>query len=302
LLRQVALPGFVIVFLVVLLAGLTLGASIGRVLSGRVEAINATARAVTEGDLARRVPLDGSGDEFDELGLHFNAMLAKTERLIERMRRVGDDVAHDLRRPLSRVRSGLEVSLLEARSPEQYQAAIALAVGELETVIATFNALLQISRVEGEAPPSDWPLVDLSQEALELAELYEPYVTEVRVEAGTLVRGDRPLIRQALSNLIENALKYSPSEAEIVLTVLASANHAEVAVADRGPGIAAEHRQHVLERFARLEEARSTAGNGLGLTLVKAVADRHGAELHLEDNGPGLRARLVFKRGQGSPV
>lgn len=295
-LRHQLLPGLVMLNILLVVLVLWLGSSIGRALLSRVEILNETARAVTAGALNKRAPLDGSGDEFDELSSHFNVMLAKTEKLISSMRRISDNVAHDLRKPLSRIRSGLEVTLLEPRTPEQYQEAIENAVLEVDRVIATFNSLLQIARVESGAQPRERKLVDLGGLAMELAELYqdigEPIQTQI--EGGALAIGDPHLLRQAVSNLIENAIKFSSGH-EILISASREGERAVVAVADRGPGIPADKREFVLERFSRLEEARSTPGNGLGLAMVKATADLHQADFSLEDNSPGLRAVLSFK-------
>lgn len=295
-LRHQLLPTIVVLGVLLVITMLWLGASIGRIMLARVEVLNDTARAVTAGELSRRAPMDGSGDEFDELSSHFNTMLDKTEKLLLGMRRVSDNVAHDLRKPLSRLRSGLEVTLLETRTPEQYRQAMENAVLEADNVIATFNSLLQIARVESGAGPRELKLVDLGALATELAELYqsdnEPIIT--RTQEAVLTLGDPHLLRQALSNLLENALKFSKNH-EIAIEVDKVENRSVVTVSDRGPGIPPDKREFVLERFSRLEDARSTPGNGLGLAMVKATAELHQAELTLEDNHPGLRVVLGFK-------
>lgn len=294
-LRRQLLPGFVTLDILLVVLMTLLGASIGRALLVRVDALNDTARAVTAGELSRRAPIDGSGDEFDELGSHFNTMLTKTEKLIVGMRRVSDNVAHDLRRPLSRIRSGLEITLLESRTPEQYRQAIDSAILEVDNVIATFNSLLQIARVESGAGPRERKRVDLGALVGELADLYQDIgePIEFRAEPNVIVRGDPHLLRQALSNLLENALKFSPGHG-VSISAYRSGGRSVVSVADRGPGIPHDQREFVLERFSRLEEARSTPGNGLGLAMVKAAADLHQAELSLADNEPGLRVTLTF--------
>lgn len=296
-LRQVAGPVFFMTFLGLVTGALLLGVSTGHALLSRVEAINETAREVAGGNLSRRAPRDGSGDEFDELGLHFNEMLEKTEKLVEGMRRVSDNVAHDLRSPLARLRSGLEVTLLEDRSLEQYRDTLEAAIVEIDGMVSTFNSLLQIGRTEAGENRAAWTDVDLAEVVTELAELYEHAIEpgQVTVSGPTVVRGDPHLIRQAVSNLLENAIKFSPAPGTVNVAATRVGGRARITVSDCGPGIPADRRTFVLERFARLEESRSTPGNGLGLTLVKAAADMHRADLVLEDNHPGLRVTLIFR-------
>ncbi len=303
-LRHQVLPGFILLDVLLVVGMLSVGGVIGRDLLLKVDEVNATARAITAGDLSQRFVQDGSGDEFDELRSHFNGMLGKTERLISGMRRVSDNVAHDLRKPLSHILSGLEVTLLEPRSPEGYREAIEDTVVQIETVIATFNSLLQIARVESGAGPRQRVEVELGALVVELAELYEEVAQpiETSCEPGLLTLGDPHLLRQALSNLIENAIKFSPSHEAITVRAYREGATVHLGVGDRGPGIPAEQYEFVLERFSRLEEARSTPGNGLGLAMVKATMDLHGGAIALADNQPGLLVDLSFPvfSGQGN--
>jgi len=267
----------------------------------RIEAINQTSREIMEGDLSRRVPTDGSQDDFDQLAGNLNRMLARIEQLMESVRQVSDNIAHDLRTPLTRMRTKLELVRSSAGRPEQIQEAVDQAVEDAEELLATFNALLRIARVEASGNRSHFRALDLTRLLHDVAEFYEPLATEkqqrlvVEAPAELSVAGDRDLLFQALANLVDNAVKYTPEGGRIVLSGYRSSAGTEVAVADTGPGIPGEARDKVLQRFFRLDSSRSTPGSGLGLSLVQAAARSHGARLLLEDNAPGLRARLQFQ-------
>lgn len=284
---------------------LTLGWLLGRTMLQRIDTINMTARAITAGELDRRVPMSGRNDEFDELAQHLNAMLARITQLLGGMHRVTDNVAHDLRRPLTRLRNRLEVTLLEARDTAQYRQTMTEAIADADDLIRTFNALLEIAQAESGSFRGEWRDVDIGELATELGELYQG-IAEERDQAlaivaapGAHVAGNRHLLAEALSNLLENAVKYTPHGGRITLKVERLAAAVRVVVADSGPGIPAPERERVLERFVRLESARSTSGNGLGLSLVRAVAQLHGATLALEDNAPGLEVRIDFPARRG---
>jgi signal transduction histidine kinase len=251
------------------------------------------------GDLSQRVAITGSGDEFDQLAGHLNEMLERIERLMEGMREVSDNIAHDLRTPLSRLRSRLEVALLEPPDGVRYAEVMRETIAEADALLGTFNALLSITQAEaGEqrTPPEE---IDLAEIARAVCELYEP-VADERGSALTLeldgpvpVRGDRHLLSQAAANLVDNALKYAASGA-VTVAARRVGGEARLEVADHGPGIPPEHRERVFDRFVRLEASRSTPGQGLGLSLVRAVARQHGGGVRLEDNEPGLRAVLAL--------
>jgi signal transduction histidine kinase len=266
----------------------------------RIDTINRTGRAIMAGHLEQRVPVIGSGDEFDQLATHLNTLLDQIQRLMDDMRQVTDNVAHDLRSPLNRLRSRLELTLLTPRANEAYRKAIEQTLCEADAMLATFNALLSIARVEAGARREAWDVIDIGALARDVAELYQPLAEErglrftQYIEQGLALRGDRQLLAQAIGNLIDNALKYTPAGGQVELRTLEGHGGVELSVADNGPGIPADARERVLERFVRLDASRATPGNGLGLSMVRAVARLHHAELELSDNWPGLRVTLRF--------
>jgi signal transduction histidine kinase len=292
--------------LIALCVGLIGGAVMSRNLLRRVEQVNRTSERVMAGNLSDRVPLRGTSDEFDQLAGNLNRMLDQIERLMTAMREVTDDVAHDLRTPLSRLRTRLERALSEpsgadASAGSSQGEAIRAAIAEADRLLATFNALLSIAELESGARRDETGPLDLSQVAWAAAELYEPVAEEkgfmlnVLAEPDVIIRGDRHLLSQALDNLLDNALKYAGA-GEIEIRVCRHDGQAVLEVADRGPGIPEADRETVLDRFVRLEASRTTPGNGLGLSLVRAIVRRHGGSVVLEDNRPGLRVRIEFTR------
>jgi signal transduction histidine kinase len=285
--------------LVALGVGLLGGTAMSRNLLRRVEQVNRTSERVMAGNLSDRVPLDGTSDEFDQLAANLNRMLDQIERLMNAMREVTDDVAHDLRTPLSRMRVRLELALRDPVGGSGQSEAIRSAIEEADRLLATFNALLSIAELESGTRRDESEAIDLSELARSAAELYEPvaeekgFVLSLAVEPGLTIRGSRHLLSQALANLLDNALKYAGG-GEIQIRVLRSEERAVLEVADRGQGIPEADREAVFDRFVRLEPSRSTPGNGLGLSLVRAVMRRHRGTVDLSDNQPGLRVRLEF--------
>jgi signal transduction histidine kinase len=274
----------------------------GRALLARIDALIDTARSIGAGRLTRRIPLSGKGDELDELAEQLNAMLDRIAALMEGMRQVTDNVAHDLRRPLSRVRNLLEVTSIEARDTSEYRDVIEHAIADLDEIIRTFNALIEIAQAEAGSFRGEWGPVDLSTLSAELGELYgalaeeQGRTLELTAQPGCTVTGNRHLLAQAIGNLLDNALKFSPPDTPLDLGVSGEGDRVRVLIGDRGPGIPTAEREHVLKRFVRLDSARSTPGSGLGLSLVAAVAQLHGAELTLGDAGPGLVVSLDLSR------
>lgn len=266
----------------------------------RIEAINRASRDIMAGDLSRRVPLSGSGDELDQLAENLNAMLAQIEELMTAMREVTDNIAHDLRTPLSRLRSRLEVTLMQPPAIDTYGDALRATIEEAEHLLATFNALLDIARAEAGADREGMTRLDLAMLVHDVADLYGPVAEdedkrlEVSAEVPVEVRGNRHLLSQAVANLLDNAVKYSPAGGAVLIEVHAGAEGPELVVSDGGPGIPQADRERVLDRFVRLEASRHTPGSGLGLSLVRAVARLHRATLLLEDAAPGLRVRMRF--------
>ncbi len=302
--RQRVLSTIAWAALISLALGIVGGLLMTRQMLRRVESVANTTRHIIHGDLGQRIPLTGSGDEFDQLGANLNAMLDQIERLMNGMRQVTDNIAHDLRTPLSRLRSRLEVTLLEKPNTARYAEVLRETIAEADQLLGTFNALLSIAEAEDGSRRDAATVVDLAEIARNVAELYEPVADDkgltlaVNVPDNLPVRGDRHLLSQAIANLVDNALKYTPSGG-VSLTVGRDADGARVEVADTGPGIPADRREVVFDRFVRLEGSRSTPGNGLGLSLVRAVATLHGGTVRLEDNNPGLKA--IFSLPAAAP-
>jgi signal transduction histidine kinase len=287
---------------IAVLLALAMGATLGRSILGRMDTISRAAGEIMAGDLSRRVPASGRNDEFDALADRLNSMLDRIQQLIKGIREVTDNVAHDLRNPLSRLRNRLEVTLLEDRSDAEYRHAIGKTIEDTESLIKTFNTMLDIAQLDSGNNRKQWSRVDLNTLASDLEELYRP-VAEMKGQEFRLVTGEpaeitgsRDLLAQAIGNLLDNAIKYTPEGGSILLRVQRLEDAIEVMVRDSGTGIPESERQHVLERFVRLENSRHTPGNGLGLSLVNAVAGLHGAELKLDDNRPGLIVTLRLAR------
>jgi len=299
------LPWTVVLILILGAAG---GALLGRNMLRRLDAINRTSGEIIAGDLSRRVPLTGSGDEFDVLSENLNRMLDRIERLMKGLREVTDSVAHDLRTPLNRLRNRLEESA--ARLSAQGALKNELAAGEIERAIAetdqligTFNALLLIAETDAGTTRAAMSALVLGEVAADVVELYEPLAEERKVGLSLMpgppvvIEGNRSLIAQALANLVDNAIKYTPIGGSVRIRAVTTSDGVELSVADSGPGIPEADRPRVIERFVRLEASRNSPGTGLGLSLVAAVAHFHNAELLLEDNVPaGLKAVLRFPR------
>lgn len=289
---------------------LALGLASGAFLSGRfarrIEALNAVVQGVRAGDLSQRAPRNNSGDELDELSGHLNAMLDRIEKLMTAMRYAGDSIAHDLRTPLTRLRASLELAVLQAR--EEESGALRKALEDAEAILATFTAVLRIARLETGEKRDALVAMPLAPLIANLAELYGPACEDAalsfsaEIAEGVDILGDASLLNQAVANLLDNAIKYTPAGGAVALRLRrTSAGEIEVSVTDTGPGIPAPDRERVKQRFVRLENSRSTPGSGLGLSLVQAVADIHGARFALDDGpgladgpGPGLRAALIF--------
>lgn len=286
------------------------GLVVARRVLRRVDAIGAQARRITEGDLSGRLPTAGTGDELDRLVDSFNAMLARIAELMAGVKEVSDNVAHDLKTPLTRLRSRAEQTLRLGRGSEDYRDALEKVIEDADGMIRIFNALLMIARAEAGAGRDGWADFDVADVASDVGELYEPVAEEENavlvgaIEPNLVVYGSRELIGQALANLVDNALKYGRSDdgATTRITISAARRFAsvEVAVADRGRSLSAEDRQRITERFVRLENSRSAPGTGLGLSLVSAVVRLHGGELIVEDNAPGLRIAFALPALRGA--
>jgi signal transduction histidine kinase len=286
-LRRASFYGITLTLALALAGGVLLAVSAER----RLAELNRTTRQIMSGDLSRRAPLKGSDDEHDELAQNINAMLDQIEHLLEGMRHVGDSVAHDLRGPITRLRNRLETV---AADDNPRREDLADCVVQLDQVLATFNALLRIARVESGAHRSAFTTVDLAPIVRDVCELYQAAAEErqVTLQAAALapveIFGDRELLAQVLTNLVDNAVKYTPAGGTVRVELERAGDTARLRVADSGPGIPAADRSRVLQRFTRLDRARSQPGNGLGLALVNAVTAQHHGRLTLGDNAPGL--------------
>ena len=269
----------------------------------RVDAMSASAQTIMSGDLSQRLPRTGSGDELDRLATSLNAMLERIGELMKGLQEVSDNIAHDLKTPLTRLRNSVDEALRTAQSSDGYRACLEKVVEESEGLIRVFNALLMIARLESGAAQEAMQDFDVAEVARDVAELYDAVAEEqgvmltLDVDAPLMMRGGRELIGQALANLVDNAIKHGqPQEsgAQVVVNIAARrmGNRIELPIADRGPGGAAQDRARVLERFVRLEGSRSRPGSGLGLSLASAVARLHHGALRLDDNEPGLRVTI----------
>ncbi|MGQ4272485.1 ATP-binding protein [Terrihabitans sp. B22-R8] len=303
-LAQTILGGLVLVILLGLVGGLI----VARRVLVRLDALTATSRTIMAGDLSQRLPVSGSGDEFDRLAIGVNAMLERISELMAGMRQVTDDVAHDLKTPLTRLRNRAEEALRIGRRDEDYRAALEQVIEESDALLGTFNSMLMIARAESGASRDMMKPLDVGELLASVADLYEPVAEDagfaLTCDPGsdeTQVRGNRELLAQAMANLVDNALKYGAPAApdvprKIALQVETEGERVRLVVADHGPGIADADRARVLERFVRLETSRTLPGSGLGLSLVNAIAHLHGGVLVLADNHPGLRASIELPR------
>ena len=283
----------------------TAGALLVRSLLRRTLAnVSATATAIAAGDFAQRVKLSGRGDEFDQLAEVINDMLDRIGRLMDGVRQVSNAIAHDLRTPITRARIRLEEAALHAGSLEDLRAAVERATADLDGIVAVFQALMRISEIEAGSRRSAFAALDLGPLLADLGELYGVVAEEkgvalaIDVPAHMQAYGDRELIQQAVANLLDNAVKFSPPDGTVRLRAFAGPSGVEISVADQGLGIPPEDLKRATERFFRGEAARSTPGAGLGLALVQAVAQLHGGTLRLDDARPGLAAVLTFPTGE----
>jgi signal transduction histidine kinase len=260
--------------------------------------ISTTTRAIARGDLTRRIPKTGDGDEFDELAEIINDMLERIARLMDGVRQVSNAIAHDLRTPITRARTRLEDASLHAHSVDDLQSAIERATQDLDGIVGVFEALLRIAEIEAGSRRAAFARIDLAPMLHDIDELYRAVAEErgltlqTQIEAELPMLGDRELVQQAVANLLDNALKFTAPGTIINFRAKLDETVIDISIADRGPGIAPEDRSRATERFFRAEAARNTAGSGLGLALVAAVAQLHNGTLHLADNHPGLRAIL----------
>ncbi len=306
-LSEIILTGFGWSALAVLVAAIAAGAWIAYRLQRRLGDVTARLQRVAAGDLATRLAVSGRGDDLDLISGEINQALSRLGALVEAMRQVSADIAHELRTPLNRLRIHIEQAARHAAVSAPVEDDLAAAIAQSEAIDQTFSALLRIAQIEAGAHREKFAPVDLAALLGDVADIYAEVAKDaghrLRIEVAepAWIRGDRELLTQSLANLIENAIRHCPAGTTILCRVRRQGGQVRASVSDTGPGIPADERDKVLRRLYRLEKSRTTQGTGLGLALVKAVADLHGAELILSDAAPGLRVDLVFRQIVGSP-
>lgn len=292
--------GLLVTAALALTGGMVMSAGLLR----RVEAVRRTAQEIMAGDLSRRVPTRGSGDDFDQLSASLNEMLDRIQTLMEGLRQVSNDIAHDLRTPLTRLRQRLEAARLKARTVDDYAGAVDSALADTDQILRTFGAMLRIAQIEAGTARARFATVDLSSVLRAIVDLYAAFAEDQqqvligKIADGVSVHGDRELLTQMLVNLVENALRHSPAGTLVQIALERQADGVLCSIADNGPGIPKEEHDKVFRRFYRLDASRATPGSGLGLSLVAAIAELHGVAISLADNQPGLRVELRFKPGE----
>jgi signal transduction histidine kinase len=301
-LQELVLNAFIWAAVVALLATLALGIVLALRVQNQLSQAEAAMTRIAQGDLTARLPVTGRGDDLDRISLAINASLTRLAGLVEAMRQVSADVAHELRTPLNRLRIKIETAAAKAANGQPVDDELALALAESDTINQTFSALLRIAQIEGGARRDHFTTLDLATVLETLAEVYAEVAEDAgmtltcQIETPSLVFGDKELLTQAFANLIENAIRHCPPGTAIGCSVAPSGAQIVARVTDTGPGIPQQDRDLVLRRLYRLEKSRTTQGAGLGLSLVKAVADLHGANLILADANPGLAVSLVLNK------
>jgi len=290
----------------VFLLSLTLAVGGGFLLSSkflkRIETINRTAEAIIGGDINRRVPRRSAPDDLDRLAATLNRMLDRTCELTDRIRHQSNDIAHDLRTPLGRLRRLMEPEGKAGWTSRQYERLLEQGTAEVDSILELFDAILRISQIESGSRRGGFQRFCISQLVADICETFAPSLEEggktivQHVEPGLFILGDPELLTVSLANLLENTAVHTPAGSVVTVSLCSDGDCVALAVADDGPGVPQEDRIHIFQRFFRLESSRSTAGNGLGLSMVAAVADLHAARLSTADNGPGLKIDMVFAR------
>jgi signal transduction histidine kinase len=302
-LREIIVRGFLVCGVATIAVALSYGMLMSTRASRRLRAISATISAIMQGDLSRRLGAGGRGDEFDELTRHINVMLDRIQCLVDDLQQVSSDIAHDLRTPLTRLRHRLELALTASSlcaTGCSCAGEITKAVAEVDVLLKTFSAMLRIAQIDSGSRRAHFRTVDLSHLLASLADTYDPVADdagrtlEAHISPKISVSGDAELLTQMFVNLIENAVKHTPEMSTITVSLLQASSGVVAIVADNGLGISPDMREHACKRFVRLESSRTTAGSGLGLSLVAAIAQLHDIRLELDDNLPGLRVSLRF--------
>jgi signal transduction histidine kinase len=312
-LKRLLRTAFVIGYGLIILIGAAGAVIVSRRMLRRVDAASNAARSIMQGNLAQRIPVTGRNDEFDRLSQNLNAMLDRIQDLMTGLKNVSDNIAHDLKTPLHRLRTRAERALQSSRSPDKLAEALGSVIEEADTLIQTFDALLSIARLESGSRSESFGPLNICALVRGVADLYEPAAEErglsLRLScAGDLtMAGEKHLIGQALANLLDNAIKYAAPQGKaapadggkaacVGIGLEDKGDAVDIVISDNGPGVPAADRERVLQRFVRLQPSRSIPGSGLGLSLVAAVARLHDGAVSLEDNEPGLRVRLTLKK------
>jgi signal transduction histidine kinase len=293
---------FVIAFCIVIAMGIGGALILGGYLHEKIGRIAKTAEAIISGDLLKRMTLGPRNDEFDQLSRTLNRMLDQIAALLDNLRQVSGDIAHDLRTPLTRLRNHLERALTGPEDAAVQRAALLSAIERTDEVLALFAAILRISEIEGGGVRRSFARVDLTALVTELCEMYVPAIDDsVRrfswvVQPNIAIEGDRELVAQAFINLVNNAQVHTPTDSAIHVQLTEDGGDARLAVSDNGPGVPPKDRERIVKRFTRLETSRSSPGHGLGLNLVTAIVSVHRGRLLFDDNAPGLVATLIFPK------
>lgn len=270
----------------------------GRHLRRRLETISSTAEAIVVGNLQQRVSVGPSGDEFDRAGASLNAMLDRIAQLVENLRQVSSDVAHDLRTPLQHLRGAVENGLKGPQDVAPLRNALESALGQSDSVLALFEAILRICEVETGGAKERFETIDMAALAARVSEMYGPAIEDggrklaFESDAAIPVRGDRELLIQMMANLLDNAALHTPAGTKVMMSVRRTGAQVHLTVSDTGPGVPETDRERITQRFVRLDRGRTTSGHGLGLNLVAAIVSAHGGRLTIEDNHPGLRVNI----------
>ena len=294
------LNGFVSAFGAVVVLGIAGGIALSLTFLKRVETIRRTAEGIIAGDLSRRIPVRGTGDDLDRLSQTLNRMLDRIAELMESLRQVSSDIAHDLKTPLSRLRQRLELAHIDACSLRKDGSLAVAAVESIDGILATFDALLRIAQIEARTRRSGFREINLSDVFATVVEAFAPSAEEVgknligRITPNIRMLADRELLTQMLANLVENGIRHTSVGARIEVTLTSESDGIVGVVADNGPGVPECERERIFRRLYRLEQSRSTPGSGLGMSLVRAIADLHGISLEVLDARPGLRIVMKF--------
>ncbi|MBS4047914.1 MAG: HAMP domain-containing histidine kinase [Alphaproteobacteria bacterium] len=300
--QEAIIRAFVAAFALIIVLGFGGGILLSTGFLRRIDEISRTAQVIVTGNLRDRIPTRGTGDEIDRLAQGLNEMFDRLQALIDSLRQVSNDIAHDLRTPLSRLRQKLEAAQAKSTTVEGYKSAVGLAISDVDAILQTFAALLRIAQIEAGTRKAAFSAVDLSILFRSICDTYSAVaedngqVISADIADGVLVHGDKELLTQMLANLVENSIRHCPPGATIHFGLMDGVDGVVGTVSDNGPGIPLDAREKVFRRFYRLESSRTTAGNGLGLSLVSAVAEVHHIQVTLHDKAPGLVVRLAFQK------